>query len=108
MLSGLRQVIYSKLKSSLQAKLPGYADGNLVACGTTATTTTITYCRRLNPVVSGLDPTYSIWVQTKAIYNNPLYVPLVVTNLRATASEQMRVETFNFSDAGSGSFPTCS
>lgn len=115
--SGPTQQIYSKLKSVLQQKIPGYV-ATLAACGSGTNDTTITYCRQANPVgPSGT--TYSIWVQVRAVYRHPLYVPLVSAivdgldgssdgHLRATASERMRVETFNLSSAGSGSFPTCS
>ena len=115
--SGTTQQIYAKVKSVLQQKLPGYVATDLAACGNASGTTTITYCRRDNPTGPG-DVTYSIWVQVRVVYHHPLYVPLIGNmvdlldgvpdgRLQGSASEQMRVETFNLSDAGSGSFNSC-
>jgi Flp pilus assembly protein TadG len=115
--SGPTAQIYAKLQTVLQQKIPGYVP-TLAACGSGTSNTTIAYCRQANPV--GPDgTTYSIWVQVRAVYRHPLYVPLVNTiidgldgardgYLQASANERMRVETFNLSSTGSGSFPTCS
>jgi len=111
--TGVGQQVYSKLLTSLAAKIPGYVSGNLVACGQPAPSSSVTYCVRQNP-----DNTYAIFVQVQAVYRETLYVPIVGTivdrldgtadnRLRATASEQMRVETFNLTDLTAAGFPIC-
>lgn len=113
--SGVGAQAYSKLVSSLQQKVPGYSAGNLVACGAAAPASTVSYCVRANP-----DSTKSIWVTVKVVYRHPLFVPIVGplldgldggptdNALTASASEQMRVETFNLSGSPFGGFLTCS
>jgi Flp pilus assembly protein TadG len=112
--SGTGAQVYSKLQSVLAQKMPGYIALKLVACGAAAPSTTVGYCRRQNP-----DLTWSIWVQVTAVYRHPLYIPLVGNivdgldgtsdgNLRASASEQMRVETYSLSGSYLGGFGVCS
>lgn len=111
--AGVGQQVYSKLLSSLAAKVPGYATADLVACGQPAPASSVTYCTRLNP-----DNTYAIFVQVQAVYRHPLYLPIVGAivdrldgtadnHLRATATEQMRVETFNLTDLQASGFLPC-
>lgn len=111
--SGVGQQAYSQLLTALQAKVPGYSASNLVACGAPSPSSTVSYCIRQNP-----DLTYGIYVTVTAVYRHPLFAPLigaivdridgVADNaLRGTASEQMRVETYNLSGSYLGGFPTC-
>jgi Flp pilus assembly protein TadG len=104
---------FSRLTTMLQQKMPGYVSANLVPCGTNPTDSKVTYCVRLNP-----DNTYSIWVQVTAVYRHQLFIPVISAivdrldgtsdnRLRATATEQMRVETFTLSSPTPGGFPTC-
>ncbi len=104
---------YTQLLASLQSKLPGYSASNLVGCGAAAPASSVSYCIRANP-----DSTYSIYVTVQVVYRHPLFVPLVGAiidridgtadnALRASAQEQMRVETFNLSGSYLGGFSTC-
>ena len=115
--SGVGSQVYSKLKSALQQKVPDYISANLVVCGAPAPSSTVSYCVRANPSTPG-SPTYSIWVQVTAVYGHPLFIPLVGAildrldgvvdgRLRATATEQMRVETFTLSGPYLGGVPVC-
>lgn len=112
--TGTGRQAYNQLLASMQAKVPGYSLSNLAKCGAAAPATTVSYCIRQNP-----DSTYAIYVTVTAVYRHPLFVPLVGpiidrldgtsdNALRATATEQMRVETFNLSGSYLGGFPTCS
>ena len=111
---GTGQQAYNQLLTSLRAKVPGFVPGNLVACGAAAPASSVSYCIRSNP-----DATYSIYVTVSVVYRQPLFVPLVGpivdridgtadNALRTSASEQMRVETYNLSGGYLGGFPTCS
>lgn len=119
--AGVGANVYARLQTVLSQKVPGYAAANLVACGDPAPATTVSYCIRANadntPTIS-TDDTYSIWVQITAVYRHPLFIPLVGmivdqfdgaadSHLRATATEQMRVETFSLSGPYLGGFSTC-
>jgi len=119
--SGVGGQVYSELNTALQRKVPGYVATNLVVCNPlappTTPTTKVVYCVRANPTI-GLPATYSIWVQVTAVYRHPLYIPLVGNivdgfdgvddgRLRATTSEQMRVETYALSGSNVGGFTAC-
>ena len=115
--SGVGSQVYIKLTAALQQKMPNYIAANLVGCGAPAPSSSVSYCIRANPSTPG-SLTYSIWVQVTAVYGHPLFTPLVGSildpldgvadgRLRATASEQMRVETFNLSGPYLGGFPAC-
>ena len=117
--SGVGQSVYARLQAVLQQKLPGYIPANLRPCGGAAPATTVTYCIRPNPVPTGAIATYSIWVKVNAVYGLPLYIPLIGNivdmldgsndgKLRASATEQMRVETYNLSGGFLGNFSGCS
>ena len=104
---------YDRLVTMLQQKVPGYASSNLVKCGDPAPASRVSYCVRQNP-----DSTYSIWVQVVAVYKHQLFIPVISAivdrldglpdnRLRATATEQMRVETFNLTSTIPGGFSTC-
>ncbi len=104
---------FSRLTTMLQQKMPGYVSANLVPCGTNPTDSKVSYCVRRNP-----DATYSIWVQVTAVYKHQLFIPVISAivdgldgtpdnRLRATATEQMRVETFTLASPTPGGFPTC-
>jgi Flp pilus assembly protein TadG len=111
--SGVGSQVYSQLNTALGQKVPGYVATNLVGCGAPAPASTVVYCLRANP-----DGTSSIWVQVTAVYRHPLYIPLVSNivdlfdgvadgRLRASTSEQMRVETYALSGPYRGGFLTC-
>jgi Flp pilus assembly protein TadG len=104
---------YDRLLLVLAQKVPAFNAANLVACGAPAPASTVTYCVRQNP-----DATYSIWVQVTAVYRHQLFIPVIAAivdrmdgtadnRLRATASEQMRVETFTLTSTVPGGFATC-
>jgi Flp pilus assembly protein TadG len=107
------KLTYDRLLTTLQQKVPAFSATNLVPCGVAATDSKVTYCVRANP-----DSTWSIWVQVTAAYKHPLFVPIVSAivdrldgtpdnHLRATATEQMRVETYSLTSTIPGGFSTC-
>lgn len=111
--TGTGQRAYNQLLTSMQAKVPGYSVSNLVACGAAAPASSVSYCIRQNP-----DTTYAIYVTVTAVYRHPLFVPFVGAiidrldgtadnALRGSATEQMRVETYNLSGSYLGGFSTC-
>ena len=107
------KLAYDRLVAMLQQKVPGFASANLVTCSDPGPHSQVTYCTRQNA-----DSTYSIWVQVTAIYKHQLFIPVIsaivdrldgtVDNrLRASATEQMRVETFTLTSTAPGGFSTC-
>lgn len=108
--SGTGQKAYNQLVTSLSVKVPGYSLANLAKCADPAPHSSVSYCIRQNP-----DATWSIYVTVTAVYNHPLFVPFVgaifggsPNSLRGSATEQMRVETYNLSGSYLGGFATCS
>lgn len=111
--TGAARSTFDRLTLVLSQKVPGYVPANLVPCGAASTDSKVTYCVRSNP-----DATYSIWVQVTAVYRHQLFIPIISTivdqldgtsdnRLRATATEQMRVETYSLTSTVPGGFSTC-
>ena len=97
------------LNRQLPKAVPGFRSANVVS-------SSVTYCYYTNPNNTGGFPSYSKKVIVTATYGHPLFIPIVgnlvdgtdgVSDgaLRATAREEMRVESLRLTSIPTGESP---